>query len=358
MNRKHNFSAGPTGLPLEVMTNVQEQLLDFKNQGMSLIEMSHRTPVFDDVISRAKAGIAELYELPDTHEIMFLQGGAALQFAMIPLNMGSDGAYVDTGVWSQRAIEESRLQGTTHILYSGAENNYTELPSWSTLSIDPKIHRYVHFTSNNTIYGTQFHEMPDIDVPVICDMSSDFISRPIDVSKFDIIYAGAQKNAGPSGVTIVLIKKSISRNFTGAHNVPKIMRYQTQAQKDSMYNTPNTFGIWVVGLVADWVRKHGGLSAMAHRNSEKANLLYQTVAQCPGLELVADEAARSQMNVTFRGQTTELEQQILGEANTRGIVGIRGHRSVGGLRASIYNAVSLDDVKALCKLLEDCTRAG
>ena len=352
-NRKHNFNAGPTVLPLSVLQTVQEQMLDYAETGMSLIEMSHRTPVFDDVIVRAKESISELYDIPDSHEVMFLQGGAALQFAMIPLNFGTGGAYIDTGVWSSRAIEEARIQGETNVLYSGKDDGYRVLPSPESIGDMESGVPFLHYTSNNTIYGTQFHYTPETNVPLICDMSSDFISRPVDVSKYDLIYAGAQKNAGPSGVTILIINKQVSRAFKGRADVPKILRYETQAKKDSMYNTPNTFAIWVVGLVADWVRSAGGLEAMAARNLQKATLLYNTLNELDAYEAVAEESARSHMNVTFKMANLESEKAVLAEAERRGIVGIRGHRSVGGLRASIYNAVEYDDVEALCLLLRD-----
>ena len=352
-NRKHNFSAGPTVLPLPVLQTVQSELLDFKSSGMSLIEMSHRTPIFDDVIVRAKSSLAKLYNLPDTHEIMFLQGGAALQFAMIPLNFGTNGAYIDTGVWSSRAIEEANIQGTPEILFSGKSDEYKSLPDEDKIPSISAECPFVHYTSNNTIYGTQFHYTPSTTAPLICDMSSDFISRPLDVAPYDLIYAGAQKNAGPSGVTILIINKKVSRHFTGDSSVPKIMRYETQAKKDSMYNTPNTFGIWLVGLVADWVLSMGGLTAMAQRNQEKADLLYETLDGLDAFVPVVRPQDRSLMNVTFRMTDTSREAELLEEAARRDIVGIRGHRSVGGLRASIYNAVEFESVSELCQLLRD-----
>jgi phosphoserine aminotransferase len=352
-NRKHNFNAGPTVLPLTVLQTVQSQLLDFKNTGMSLMEMSHRTPVFDDVIVRAKASIAKLYSIPDSHEVMFLQGGAALQFAMIPLNWGTNGAYLDTGVWSSRAIEEAKIQGEHSVLFSGKDSLYRTLPAADAIDKCAPGVPFLHYTSNNTIYGTQFHYTPTTNVPLICDMSSDFISRPVDVTPYDLIYAGAQKNAGPSGVTILIINKAVSRQFTGNTSVPKIMRYETQAKKDSMYNTPNTFGIWVIGLVADWVLALGGLEAMNARNQKKADLLYKTLDCLESYEAVAEESARSLMNVTFKMAHSDSEKALLAEAERRGIVGLKGHRSVGGLRASIYNAVEYQSVEALCQLLHD-----
>ena len=352
-NRTHNFNAGPTGLPLSVLKTVQAQMLNYNETGMSLIEMSHRTPVFDDVIVRAKQSIAELYQIPDTHEVMFLQGGAALQFAMIPLNFGTGGAYIDTGVWSERAIEEAQIQGDVNVIYSGKEGGYTALPHADSIGEMASGIPFLHYTSNNTIYGTQFHYTPKTNVPLICDMSSDFISRPLDVSPYDLIYAGAQKNAGPSGVTILIINKSVSREFKGRSDVAKILRYETQAKKDSMYNTPNTFAIWVVGLVADWVLSLGGLEGMSARNEKKAALLYDTLDRLDAFHPAADRNARSLMNVTFKMDNPNDEKAVIAEAARRNIVGIKGHRTAGGLRASIYNAVEYSDVEALCQLLEE-----
>ena len=351
--RKINFNAGPTALPLEVLQRVQKDLVDFGGMGASLLEMSHRGAAFGEVIERAKASIADLYGLPDTHEVMFLQGGASLQFAMVPLNLGVGGTYLDTGTWSQRAIAEANTVGHARVLWSDVENGFRRVPELHELSgVDPAS-PYLHLTTNNTIYGTQYHYRPEVGLPLIADMSSDFISRPVDISAYDLVYAGAQKNAGPSGVVIVIGRKDLVRTFRGEETVPKILRYQTHAEKGSMYHTPNTFGVWVVGLVAEWVAARGGLTAMAAQNEAKAMALYQTIDEHPLLEGHADPASRSRMNVTFRARTPEHETRLLARAAARGVMGLKGHRSVGGLRASIYNAVPRASVDALIELIRE-----
>ena len=349
--RKHNFNAGPTALPLSVLKTIESEIVDFQGNGLSLIEMSHRTPEFDEVIVGAKKTLTDLYQIPDTHEVMFLQGGAALQFAMVPLNLGRGGVYINTGTWSTRAVNEANVIGEATELWSGADVGFNHVPTpaeWGPLPSDAS---YFHYTSNNTIYGTQFHSIPEVSVPLVSDMSSDFISRPLDVSKFDLIYAGAQKNAGPSGVTILIIKKTLIRSFNGEPNTPKILRYVTQAEKDSMYNTPNTFGIWVVKLVAEWVQEHGGLAAMESRNAARAQQLYDVIDAHPMCTGHADSASRSQMNVTFRMENEAQEKAFLAHCAERRIMGVRGHRSVGGLRASIYNAVPTENVDYFCEVL-------
>jgi len=351
--RKINFNAGPTALPLAVLQRVQGDLVDFGGMGLSLLEMSHRGAAFGEVIEAAKASITGLYGLPDTHEVMFLQGGASLQFAMIPLNLGVGGTYLDTGTWSQRAIAEANTVGRGEVLWSGADTGFRRVPQQLDLgSVDPAS-PYLHYTTNNTIYGTQYHYRPEVGVPLIADMSSDFISRPVDISAYDLIYAGAQKNAGPSGVVILIARKDLVRTFRGDERVPKILRYQTHAEKGSMYNTPNTFGVWVVGLVAEWVAARGGLRAMAAENEAKAMALYQTIDEHPLLEGHAHPDSRSRMNVTFRARTPEHEAILLERAAARGIMGLKGHRSVGGLRASIYNAVPRASVDTLIELLRE-----
>ncbi|MCA9540052.1 MAG: 3-phosphoserine/phosphohydroxythreonine transaminase [Myxococcales bacterium] len=349
--RKHNFNAGPAALPLPVLEQVQRELCDYRGSGMSVMEMSHRTDVYEEILFRARDTIARLYGLPDTHEVLFLQGGASLQFAMVPMNLGTGGAYVDTGTWSSKAISEAKLLGPVHRLWTGADEHYRRVPKEGELAEAPEDAPYLHYTSNNTIYGTQFHYVPRSTVPLVADLSSDFLSRPLDVRPFDLIYAGAQKNAGPSGVVVVIARKTISRGYRGLASTPKILRYVTQAENDSMYNTPNTFGIYVLGLVAEWVEQTGGLAAMAEINAEKARRLYETIDEDPRFEGHATEDSRSHMNVTWRMGDAAHEKTLLAAAEAAGIVGLKGHRSVGGLRASIYNAVPLASVDALIKLL-------
>ncbi len=349
--RVHNFNAGPAALPFSVLNTVHGQLLNFENHGLSLMEMSHRSGEFQEVIDGATAALTELYDIPDTHEVMFLQGGASLQFAMIPMNLGAGGNYLNTGTWSTRAVAEAKTIGSAEEIWSDAENGFQHIPSddqWET----SENARYLHYTSNNTIYGTQFHHIPATELPLVSDMSSDFLSRPLDISRFDLLYAGAQKNIGPSGVTVLIIKKSISRSFQGDARVPKILRYQTQAEKGSMYNTPNTFGIWVIKLVAEHVLSMGGLSAVDGQNQAKAKALYDVIDTHPLCHGHAHGSGRSLMNVTFRMQTPEQEAAFLDRCTQAKMIGLKGHRSVGGLRASIYNAVPSDSVDRLCEILK------
>ena len=348
--RKHNFNAGPAALPLPVLEQVQRHLVDHRGLGLSVMEMSHRSPEFGEICDHAKRSLATLYDLPDTHEVMFLQGGASLQFAMVPLNLGV-GAYVNTGTWSTRAVNEARTIGCAHEVWSGAEDGFRGLPDPGARFDVPKGTRYLHYTSNNTIYGTQWHHLPGAEVPLVCDMSSDFLSRPVDVSRYDLIYAGAQKNAGPSRVTVLLIRKSISRAFDGDPRTPIILRYRTQAEKGSLYNTPNSFGIYVLGLVAEWVRGQGGLADMAERTADRAARLYAAIDETPGFHGHAETDARSRMNVTFRMESPEAEAAFLETATAAGCIGLKGHRSVGGLRASIYNAVPDTALDALIGLI-------
>lgn len=349
--RKHNFNAGPGALPLSVLQEVQRDLVNWQGAGMSVMEMSHRTPTYEGILFEARDTIAALYGMPDTHEIIFVQGGASLQFAMVPLNLGSGGAYANTGTWATKALEEARRVGSADEVWSSEKGGFTHVPGASEALHVPENAAYFHYTSNNTIYGTQYHHRPQVAVPLVCDMSSDFLSRPVDVSAYDLIYAGAQKNAGPSGVTVVMARKELLRGFKGAETVPTMLRYATHGRNDSMYNTPNTFGIYVVGLVAKWVRDQGGLAAMDARNREKAALLYAALDAHPQLEGHATAHSRSLMNVTFRVRTPELEKRLLAEAAALGMEGLKGHRSVGGLRASLYNAVPLASVAALVDLL-------
>jgi len=349
--RKHNFNAGPGALPRSVLEEVQQDLVDWKGTGMSVMEMSHRTPVYEGILFEARDVIASLYDLPDTHEVLFLQGGASLQFAMVPLNLGAGGAYANTGTWATKALEEARRVGFADEVWSSEKSGFKSVPGVHEVLEVPESATYFHYTSNNTIYGTQYQHRPRVGVPLVCDMSSDFLSRPVDVGAYDLIYAGAQKNAGPSGVTVVIGKKDLLRSFTGEATVPTMLRYATHAKNDSMYNTPNTFGIYVVGLVAKWVRDIGGLAAMHIVNQSKAQALYEALDAHPLVTGHAELASRSLMNVTFRLETPEQEKRLLARAESAGMEGLKGHRSVGGLRASIYNAVPEASVAALVDLI-------
>jgi phosphoserine aminotransferase len=353
-NRYHNFSAGPGALPLSVLEEAQRNFLNHEGKGAGLMEMSHRTKPFESVLYAARDTLAELYGLPDTHEVLFLQGGAHLQFAMVPLNLGA-GAYVDTGVWASRAYEEAARVGPAWKIWTDKANNYRGVPAAGTSFDVPAEAKYLHYTTNNTIYGTQWHHVPETTLPLVSDMSSDFLSRPLDLGRFALVYAGAQKNAGPSGVTIVIGRKDLLRTFTGAATVPLIMRYPIHAENDSMYNTPNTFGVYMVGLVAKWVKAQGGLAGMAAQAEEKAGRIYGVLDAHPDVfEPHAAPESRSRMNLTFRLKGgADAEKTLLAAADAAGIVGLKGHRSVGGLRASLYNAVPRESVEALARLLED-----
>jgi phosphoserine aminotransferase len=356
--RTHNFNAGPAALPLAVLESVQSELVDYQGLGLSVMEMSHRSAEYGAIIDDARATITRLYAVPATHEVLFLQGGASLQFAMVPYNLGSGGAFINTGTWTSRALAEAGRIGPASEIWSSKADGFRAVPGADQTLTVPDGTPYVHYASNNTIYGTQYQHLPTVQtaagapVPRVCDMSSDFLSRPIDISAFDVIFAGAQKNAGPSGVCVVIIKKSISRSFHGAPSTPIILRYQTQAEKGSMYNTPNTFGIYVLGKVAHWVEDQGGLTAIHQTNLSKANALYAAIDAHPLAKGHAETASRSLMNVTFNLQTPEQEKALLAQASAAGIIGLKGHRSVGGLRASIYNAVPRAAVDAVIELLQ------
>lgn len=352
--RKHNFNAGPAALPRSVIEQAAADLPDHDGVGISILEMSHRSKAFQAVIDDARATLTRLYALPESHEVLFLQGGASLQFAMVPMNLGSGGAYVNTGVWSKKALAEARVIGDAHEVWSSADAGFTSVPGPDVKLEVPEDAPYLHYTSNNTIYGTQYHHVPDVNVPLVCDMSSDFLSRPIDVRPFDLIYAGAQKNAGPSGVTVLIGNKSITRGFRGGDGVPKILRYVTHAEKGSLFHTPNTFGIYLIGLVARWVEAQGGLAGVAAINARKAGRLYGAIdSRDDVFSGHAERDSRSHMNVTFRTREDAQTQAFLDAATRQDMVGLKGHRSVGGLRASIYNAVPEASVELLSRMVED-----
>lgn len=348
-NHTYNFNAGPSALPFEVLVQAQEEFLDYKQSGMSIMEMSHRGAIYEEVHNQAIALIKELWQIPEDYHILFLQGGASLQFSMIPMNFlkaGSPASYVLTGSWSEKALKEAKLLGETTIAGTTKEEKYRRIPSLHELSI-PENSSYLHITSNNTIYGTQWTAFPDTgDIPLIADMSSDILCKPIDVSKFSLIYAGAQKNLGPSGVTMVIIKKELLEKATPS--LPTMLSYGTYAENNSLYNTPPTFGIYMLKLVMEWVKNKGGVSAIHRQNIEKAQLIYETIDQSYGFyQGHAELGSRSLMNITFTLNTPELEKKFLDEAKKEGFVGLNGHRSVGGCRASTYNALPIESCQAL-----------
>ncbi len=349
--RIFNFSAGPATLPFEVLQEAQAELLNFQNTGMSILEISHRSKAYEAVNQEAEANMKELLGLGDNYRVLFLQGGASTQFAMVPMNfLAKDRTadYIMTGAWSEKALKEAKLFGNTHIAASTAEGNYKRIPALEEIQLSENP-AYVHMTSNNTIFGTQWQQFPDFgDVPLIADMSSDMLCKPFDASKFALIYAGAQKNLGPSGVTVVVIRQDLLEN--NPKNIPTMLRYETHSKNDSLYNTPPSFSVYIVNLVLRWLKANGGLAGAETRNKEKAALIYDTIDNSGGFYRGhADADSRSTMNVTFRLPSEELEKEFAAQATAAGLNGLKGHRSVGGLRASIYNAMP----KAGCQALKD-----
>lgn len=347
--RAYNFNAGPSALPLEVLEVAQKELVNYKETGMSVMELSHRSKTYDEIHNEAIALVRELLAVPQDYHVLFLQGGASLQFGMVPLNFLSPGKHADyilTGSWSEKAYQEAKRVGEVRIAASTKEENYRRIPQLNEIHISPDA-AYVHLTSNNTIFGTQWQEFPDTGhIPLVADMSSDIMSKPIDVSRFGLIYAGAQKNLGPSGVTLVIIHPELVEKE--AQNILHFLKYSTHVKGNSLYNTPPTFVIYMLGLMLKWVKKEGGLAAIANRNEEKARLIYEVIDQSDGFyKGHAEPSSRSLMNVTFRLQSEELEKQFLQEAKDEGFVGLNGHRSVGGCRASLYNGVPLESCQAL-----------
>ncbi|NLO90027.1 MAG: 3-phosphoserine/phosphohydroxythreonine transaminase [Clostridia bacterium] len=353
--RVYNFNPGPATLPLPVLEQVQRELLNYKDKGMSVMEISHRSKDFEEIIFEAESLVKELLGLGEDYQVLFLQGGASLQFAMVPLNFLSEGTiadYILTGHFAEKAYKEAAKIGKANIAASSKDTNYDRIVNMDEirLSCSPA---YVHITSNNTVYGTQWKVFPDFgDIPLVADMSSDIMSRPFDVSKFDLIYAGAQKNLGPAGVTLVIIRKNMLEKVP--ENMPSMLRYDVLAEKRSLYNTPPCFNIYVVNLVLKWVKENGGLEAMKERNEEKASHIYEAIDNSGGFyKGHAQKEYRSVMNVTFRLPNEDLEKLFVKEAAENGLVGLKGHRSVGGIRASIYNAMSKEGCLALAEFMND-----
>lgn len=355
MPRVFNFNAGPAELPLEVLEKVQSELLDCQGSGMSILEMSHRDPIYDKINKEAAQDIKDLLGLNDDWCVMFMGGGASLQFTMIPMNFlgsGKIGFYADTSSFSDKAIKEAKKEGRVEVLFSSKADKYNRVPTPAELEI-PDNAAYLHITGNNTIEGTEYQEYPDTgDVPLIADLSSDILSRPIPTEKFSLIYAGAQKNIGPGGVVVVIARKDFIKGREKL--LPTMLNYETHMEKESLYNTPPVFGVYIVGLVAKWLKAQGGLGAMKERNEEKAALVYNALDAHPDFyRPYAEKASRSYMNVTFGLPTTELEKLFVKEAVKRNMKGLKGHRSVGGIRASIYNAMPREGCECLAKFLED-----
>ena len=359
-DRIYNFSAGPATLPEPVLKQAQQDIWNIAGSGIGVLEHSHRGKVFDKVADEAEQACRELAGIPENYRVLFLQGGASLQFAMVPMNLLPKGAtadYLVTGVWSQKAVKEAKMLGRVHEAASSADQNFSYIPPSTAIRYSERP-AYVHITTNNTIYGTQWPSEPGIPdgVPLIADTSSDMFSRPIDVSKYGLIYAGAQKNLGPSGVVLVIIRDDLVE--AGPKDLPIMLQYRTHAAEKSMYNTPNTFGIYLMGQVFKWIRELGGLRAMAEINAEKARILYDYLDQTDFFRGAARPDSRSLMNVCFRGPTEDLESKFVSEAAKRGLDGLKGHRSAGGMRASIYNAFPRTGVQALVNFMKEFERAN
>jgi phosphoserine aminotransferase len=346
-DRIYNFSAGPATLPYEVLVQAAKDIVNFNNRGIGLIEMSHRSKDFIAVVDECEALLRELMDIPENYKVLFLQGGASTQFAMVPMNLlasGKSATYINTGTWSKKAIKEARLFGNIDVVYSSEDTVFDRVPLPDEYEA---IHdaEYLYFVSNNTIYGTQFHQLPETDAELVCDMSSDILSRRIDVNRFGIIFAGAQKNMGPAGCTVVIIRKDLL-DKTPDH-VPTMFRYKTHADKGSMFNTPPCFAIYTIGLVLKWMKNLGGLDVIERKNQEKAELLYAAIDNSDFYKGHAQFGSRSLMNITFNLPTPELETKFIQEAAAKSFDGLKGHRSVGGCRASIYNAFPREGVEKL-----------
>ena len=354
MTRIHNFSAGPAVLPVEVLEEAQRDLMALPGVGMSILEISHRSKAFDDVIERCEADLRALAGIPANYHVLFLQGGASLQFSMVPMNLlpaSGSADYIVTGSWSQKAVKEAKRVGGVKIAASTESENFARIPKRSELTLDPNA-AYVHITTNNTIFGTEWHWLPDVgNVPLVADTSSNMYSRPIDVSKYGLIYAGAQKNLGPSGLTAVIIRDDLVARTPAS--LATTLQYGVQVENKSMYNTPPVFSVYIMGLVLKWLLAQGGLEAIERANVRKAEKLYAEIDRTGYYRGHAQHDSRSRMNVTFRLPSEELDKKFAKESTAAGLDGLKGHRSVGGLRASIYNAFPEAGVDALVAFMRE-----
>ncbi len=347
----HNFNSGPSVLPHSVFEQASRAILDFNHTGLSILEIGHRTPLFQDVMDEAVALVKELMNLDNEHEVLFLHGGASTQFFQVPMNLldeKASAAYLDCGTWGTKAYKEAKLFGQVNVVASSADRNYTYIPKSYQI---PEGSAYFHYTTNNTIEGTQMHEIPDTHVPLVADMSSDILSRKMDFNRFDLIYAGAQKNIGAAGVNLVIVKKDILGKVSRA--IPSMMDYRNHIANGSMLNTPPVFAVYVCLLTMRWLKEQGGVSAIEIKNEEKARLLYDTLDSLPLFVPKVAREDRSLMNVVWTMEDEGLEKEFLAACKNHGMVGIKGHRTVGGFRASLYNALTLDSVIALTDLMKD-----
>ena len=356
--RVYNFNPGPATLPLPVLEQAQKEIFNYKDTGMSVMEISHRSPVFEELITSAESLLLELLGLPENYQVLFLQGGASLQFTMVPFNLlpaGRTADYIITGSFAKKAAEEASRLGNIHVAADTKGNSFRNIPRPEEIQYSENP-AYVHITTNNTIYGTQWKHIPDTgQVPLIADMSSDILSRKIDISKFSLVYAGAQKNLGPSGVTAVIINKDIVDR--SAEDLPSMLSYKVLAESRSLFNTPPTYSIYILGLVLEWVKNNGGLETIQKRNEQKAALIYEAIDDSGGFYRGhADKEDRSTMNVTFRLSSEELEKTFLEKAAEKKLMGLKGHRSVGGIRASIYNAFPLEGCEILAQFMKEFSK--
>lgn len=358
MGRVYNFSAGPAVLPEEVLREAADEMLDYKGTGMSVMEMSHRSAAFKGIIEEAEADLRELMNIPDNYHVLFLQGGATQQFAAIPMNLMLTGKadYIVSGSWSKKAYKEAKIFGDARLVASSEDENFSYIPNVDELEFDPEAD-YVYICENETIYGTHYHKLPDTgDVPLVSDVSSCFLSEPIDVSKYGLVYGGVQKNIGPAGVVIVIVRDDLVKE-EWLPNTPTIMRYKTQVDADSMSNTPPCYGIYICGKVFKWLKAQGGLEAMKKRNEEKAAILYDYLDSTDFYTATARKEDRSIMNVPFVTGDADLDAEFVAGAKKVGIENIKGHRTVGGMRASIYNAMPIEGVQALVDYMKEFEKA-
>ncbi|HTI12457.1 MAG TPA: 3-phosphoserine/phosphohydroxythreonine transaminase [Puia sp.] len=347
----HNFNSGPSILPKEVFEQASQSILNFSDTGLSILEIGHRTPLFQAVVDEAMATARELMQLDAEHEILFLHGGASTQFFQVPMNLLDEketAAYLDCGIWGTKAIKEARLFGNVEVVASSKDKNYTYIPKGYTI---PSGAKYFHCTSNNTVEGTQMHTLPDTDIPLVADMSSDILSRVIDFNRYDLIYAGAQKNIGAAGVNLVVIKKDLLGKVS--RKLPSMMDYRLHIEAGSLLNTPPVFAVYVCMLTLRWLKQQGGIPAMEKINDRKAALLYDTLDSLPLFRPTVAKEDRSKMNVVWVMDNPELEKEFLSVCKENGMVGIKGYRTVGGFRASLYNALPMSSVQALTDLLKD-----
>jgi phosphoserine aminotransferase len=358
VHRVLNFSAGPAVMPMSVLEEIQRDLVSLPGVGMSILEVSHRSEAFESILAQAEADIRTLANMPSDYKVLFLQGGASMQFSMVPMNLLAPGAtadYIDSGSWADKAIKEAKKVGTVNIAATTKGENYSRVPRQNELKLTPGA-AYVHMTSNNTIEGTEFKELPSVgDAPLVSDTSSDMFSRPIDVAKHALMYSGAQKNMGPAGVTVVIVRDDMLQR--SQKSLPTMLSYAVHAENGSMYNTPPAFGVYAVGLVMKWLLAQGGLARIAIANERKAGKLYAEIDRTGFYRGTAHKECLSLMNVTFRLPTEDLEKQFIKESTAAGLDGLKGHRSVGGMRASIYNAFPEDGVDTLVAFMREFERA-